>query len=137
MKIFVNNIPQEGLFLEENASASALDLDTDFVKVSGLVNIKAGVSKITNAVSVALELFVPVTIQCSRCLVNSQREFKKNVNLHYPVDKLQQVIELNDDIRQEIIIDYPLKPLCKSDCKGLCSKCGKNLNQGACGCKVG
>jgi len=28
----------------------------------------------------------------------------------------------------------PLKPLCREECKGLCSRCGADLNQGPCGC---
>jgi uncharacterized protein len=43
-------------------------------------------------------------------------------------------IDLNPDIREEIILVYPIKPLCSIDCKGLCPKCGKNLNEGKCNC---
>ena len=35
----------------------------------------------------------------------------------------------------EVLICWPLKVLCKEDCKGICSRCGKNLNEGPCGCK--
>ena len=30
----------------------------------------------------------------------------------------------------EVLICWPLKVLCKEDCKGICSRCGKNLNEG-------
>ncbi|MBI2251202.1 MAG: DUF177 domain-containing protein [Armatimonadetes bacterium] len=45
------------------------------------------------------------------------------------------LIDLYEIIRQNIIIALPLKPLCRLDCLGLCLSCGKNLNQGQCGCK--
>ncbi len=35
---------------------------------------------------------------------------------------------------EQLMMDFPLKELCSEDCKGLCSKCGKDLNEGACGC---
>lgn len=35
---------------------------------------------------------------------------------------------------EEFSLALPVKPLCKPDCKGLCPECGKNLNEGACGC---
>jgi uncharacterized protein len=34
----------------------------------------------------------------------------------------------------EILVNWPMKVLCREECKGLCKKCGQNLNQGACGC---
>ena len=34
----------------------------------------------------------------------------------------------------EVLMSWPLKVLCKEDCKGICSRCGKNLNEGPCGC---
>lgn len=37
-------------------------------------------------------------------------------------------------IGNEILINWPGKILCKEDCKGICPKCGKDLNQGDCGC---
>lgn len=37
-------------------------------------------------------------------------------------------------IGNEILINWPGKILCKKDCRGICLKCGKDLNQGECGC---
>ena len=37
-------------------------------------------------------------------------------------------------IADEIVLQWPMKVLCKEDCKGLCTVCGKNLNTGECGC---
>lgn len=45
------------------------------------------------------------------------------------------VLELDDLITEEIQLFLPSKMLCKPDCKGLCYKCGKNLNFGDCDCK--
>ena len=37
-------------------------------------------------------------------------------------------------VYNEILMRFPMKTLCREDCKGLCLKCGKNLNEGECGC---
>ena len=37
-------------------------------------------------------------------------------------------------LRDDILLELPSKLLCKDSCKGLCPKCGKNLNEGECGC---
>jgi uncharacterized protein len=36
---------------------------------------------------------------------------------------------------EDIVFSLPLRFLCDEECKGLCSRCGKNLNDGPCDCK--
>ena len=136
MKIDINNIPLEGLTLEEKVSPSVLDLETDTVKFSGPIKIRAEVSRISNAVSVNLSLSGSTLLNCSRCLKEFNVALKKIPRLNYQVDKSEPIIDLDQDIREEIILDYPIKPLCNPDCKGLCPKCGKNLNEGGCSCAI-
>ena len=44
-------------------------------------------------------------------------------------------INLTEIVETLFILDMETKFLCKEDCKGLCSTCGKNLNLGPCGCR--
>ncbi len=37
-------------------------------------------------------------------------------------------------LRENFLLSLPVQPLCHEDCRGLCPRCGVNLNQGACGC---
>ena len=37
-------------------------------------------------------------------------------------------------VQHEILENWPMKILCKEDCKGVCPKCGQNLNERDCGC---
>lgn len=41
-------------------------------------------------------------------------------------------IDLGPVVREYVMLDYPIKPLCKPDCLGLCTVCGENLNLGTC-----
>ena len=43
-------------------------------------------------------------------------------------------LDLEELIYSEVIVSLPMKHLCKDDCKGICFKCGKNLNEGKCDC---
>ena len=45
------------------------------------------------------------------------------------------VIDLEQLMREQFYLSLPMKPLCVEDCKGLCSMCGTNLNRGACDCR--
>ena len=134
MKIDVNKIPPEGFTLVEEVAPRALDLETEIIKFRSALKIKVEVSRITNAVTVHVALSALLYSTCSRCINDLEIDFKKNIQMNYSVSKLEPVIDLDPDIREEIILDYPIKPLCKPDCKGLCPKCGKNLNEGGCTC---
>ena len=43
--------------------------------------------------------------------------------------------DLDDIVRTVFVLNLDSKLLCKDDCKGLCHRCGKNLNDGPCGCQ--
>ena len=134
MKIDINRIPLEGVTQEEEVSASTLDLETEIVKFHGPLTIETKVTKITNALTVDVGVQASLEMYCSRCLEEFESKYLKKLQLHYPAEQSEPIIDLGPDIREEIILDYPLKPLCKPDCKGLCLKCGKNLNEGMCSC---
>ncbi len=44
-------------------------------------------------------------------------------------------IDLSEFLKEQIVLSLPYKLLCKEDCKGLCPKCGTNLNIEKCNCK--
>jgi uncharacterized protein len=134
MKIDVRQISMEDSALEEDLDASQYDLETDMVKFSGPIRVKAVVSKITNAVTADLSLNASMYMNCCRCLNELVIDLEKKLRLSYPLDNSEAIIDLGPDIREAIIFDYPIKPLCSPGCKGLCLKCGKNLNEGKCSC---
>jgi uncharacterized protein len=43
-------------------------------------------------------------------------------------------IDLSVLLREDILLELPSKVLCKTNCKGICAVCGKNLNDGSCSC---
>lgn len=46
------------------------------------------------------------------------------------------VIDLNLLLNDAVMLSLPIKRLCREDCRGLCQVCGRNLNEGECGCVV-
>jgi uncharacterized protein len=86
---------------------------------------------------------------CDRCGVDYQRNVESKYKMVYMftnvVDSKQEAditylspdtinINITDDIRDYLILAVPMKKLCKEDCKGLCYKCGTDLNKGSCNC---
>jgi uncharacterized protein len=43
-------------------------------------------------------------------------------------------IDLTEGIQEQVILAFPLRPLCRTDCKGLCARCGADLNHERCRC---
>lgn len=92
--------------------------------------------------------------QCSRCLrevevpvqVELEEEFFASVDVHtgaalpppedpeaFRIDA-HQTLDLEEAVRQLWTTALPMQPLCRPDCRGLCPRCGQDLNQGACSC---
>jgi uncharacterized protein len=46
------------------------------------------------------------------------------------------ILNLDEAIRQNALLQVPMKPLCREDCKGICQSCGQDLNKNQCRCIV-
>jgi len=57
--------------------------------------------------------------------INSEKEFW---------DFSDKTIDLKPAVVADILLNMPMRAVCSDDCKGLCPKCGHNLNEGECGC---
>jgi uncharacterized protein len=134
MKIDARQIPPEGLVLEQQIDPAAWGLDTDFVKFRESLRLTARFSKITNAVTALIEISGRMFLSCSRCLNEFGSGIAREIRIDYPVNSSQPIIDFDPEIRDQLILGYPVKPLCRQDCRGLCPKCGKDLNQGSCDC---
>ena len=110
------------------------------VDCSGEIENRAGVVRLVFCVKFVLNLV------CDRCLKSFQREETLEFE-HILVQKLNSanddylvcadsVLDLEDLARTDILLELPTKVLCSEDCKGLCSQCGKNLNEGSCNCET-
>ena len=72
------------------------------------------------------------TQTCSRCLERHSQKLDASLQETYPLS--QDVIDAAEEVRQALIMSLPSRCLCAPDCRGLCPKCGANLNQGECRC---
>lgn len=134
MKINVAKITKEGVHLVEDADASSLELNTPDLRFEGPLRLEFDARREGNDIFVSGDIKGNMALRCSRCLDEYKSDFEKTIFLQLPVPK-EQVLYITDNVREEIILEYPVKPLCREDCKGLCARCGKNLNEGNCNCK--
>ncbi len=85
------------------------------------------------------------SIPCDRCTAQIDRRCTYTFT-HVLVHALENAeddryVEVRDDrldldslLREDILLELPTKFLCREDCRGICPVCGKNLNEGPCGC---
>ena len=82
-----------------------------------------------------------ITVVCSRCLKEILYPVDFRFTEHYKESLEDGVypytgdeIDLDRMLCDNVVLSLPLKFLCSEDCKGLCGICGKDLNNGQCGC---
>jgi len=59
---------------------------------------------------------------------------KSEEDNYFVADPSSDSFQIDDLVRETIILALPLKPLCSEDCKGLCPVCGTDLNKSQCNC---
>ena len=112
------------------------------VFAEGLVRNTAGVLMMTGSVRTTIHGI------CDRCAAEFDRdidfpidvvlvtEFANEENEDEWVFPLEgDSADLDDIVRTVFVLNLDSKLLCKEDCKGLCCRCGKNLNDGPCNCQ--
>lgn len=134
MKIYIDQIPDTGLELSETCEPSSLELNRPDIRLTEPINISARISKGPDFISVKLAIEISMCLNCSRCLEEFTVPKSLETELNLPIEN-REVIDLTDNLREEIMLNYPLKPLCRPECRGLCPVCGRNLNTGRCKCQ--
>lgn len=134
MKIYVNAIGQEGIDAEEEIDPSGFNVETEYIHYPVGIKVKAHAEKGEDVVTVNCNIRTLKRQVCSRCLREFEAPVDKKEEFIYKLEG-ERSIDLNGNIRDSLILGYPIRILCNEDCKGLCFSCGKNLNEGPCNCK--
>ncbi|MBO5198973.1 MAG: DUF177 domain-containing protein [Lachnospiraceae bacterium] len=79
-----------------------------------------------------VEVIVPIKVDKELDFAQSEEERTENLDETNYISGYDLDVDLL--VYDEILIGFPMKVLCKEDCKGICKVCGANLNEGECGC---
>ncbi len=98
-----------------------------------------------------VEADIPYHGACARCLSDvdgvftmpfertvvtegtlTEEQLEDNVDEYVVV--CDGILDIDDAVREAIILSFPMRLLCREDCEGLCPLCGKPLSGGPCGC---
>ena len=149
MILHVFDIPDEGLTVDD-ASVFASPFSDAGWRLDG-VRLRA--ERDGDDVVVAGEIDATVPVACGRCLEEFPVRTRATVDVRFiPRPATGNRVELGSDdldldfydndeidlsklVESETSLALPMKPLCRDDCRGLCSVCGGNRNLVACACQ--
>jgi uncharacterized protein len=113
------------------------------------LHIAFNIEKIGRNIFINSDIRTKADFLCDRCGELFNKEMVESVRLIYTYDEHMAdredddvyvisesttTIDVSDPIRQTLLIAVPQKKLCQNNCKGLCDKCGANLNVESCDC---
>jgi len=141
------NFDNEVIDIDEKLTLSDFEYST-YKPLKNGVNVKGKAFCKADVVYIQLNISFDFFGICDRCADEFEREYSFDIN-KIVVQKLENedddfddfivvennVLDLDDYVYQEIQLFLPQKMLCSEDCKGLCAKCGKNLNKEKCSCE--
>ena len=157
MQVRLDQTPDDGLDLDCTIEpvAFALEGDPEHVRILEGVRFVGRIARSGRDAYLTGTASGLVELSCSRCLEKFAFPLQCQVEVHYiprpdclPEEAELELQELNEciyegeeidiapEIRDQLLVSLPLKPLCKEDCLGLCPRCGANLNFEHCECGV-
>lgn len=142
------------VFLVEGESLTAeYELDLHELTFNGIrplkmpVRVKAAAKNEADVVSLSVTASFDYIAPCDRCGEETVTKFDYSF-VHTVVQSLcgenegdyietpDYQLDLDELVTSDIILELPSKYLCSENCKGLCPKCGQNLNRGDCKCDL-
>lgn len=143
--------------IEKDFESKDLHLDPRIARIESPARVDLRVELRGDFVRVRGQLKASLQVICSRCLEETGREISKKIDLEYRPDPLVENdgeefeldykelsvgfyrddrIDLTALVDEQLILEVPMKPVCREECKGLCPNCGTNRNEEECGCRT-
>lgn len=159
MKIRVEGLSETSVTLTESVDASEFAALAELAESGECrflrpLDLRFIVEKEFDHIRVQGRVATLVSLACSRCLAEYETELVTTFTVFYsksskmPLEEEValaeedlvsasydgEYIDFTNEIEEQVLLEIPYKPLCREDCKGLCVKCGADLNAGDCGC---
>ena len=136
IKIAVRDITSNGLDIDQSIPKEGIGLSDEEVDIRSLLNVKAHIERVDNVVIADTRIKADFGYMCARCLEELYASEERTYKFDFELDPTgTEFIDLGEEIRQEMIMSNPARVLCSKNCKGICPKCGANLNKEKCKCK--
>ncbi len=127
MKVNLRNIGESPFSLEEEISPEDWGMDSEHVKFVDKIRLLCEFRKAGSELLVDVEVETSKKLTCFRCLETVNKNDCDSFMLSFDISDLSNVFEVNEAIREELLLNWPMKLLCSDDCKGLDPNTGNKL----------
>jgi uncharacterized protein len=155
LKVELRSLEKEDLVLEEVGPASQLGVELIPALCPVPLEIYCAISKTGDFILAKGWVQGRMRLSCDRCLADFESPYKSFFEFQYrrleekkPEEEETEVslsetetiyfdgeiLDIADAVRQTVLLSEPMRALCREDCRGLCARCGINLNVEACKC---
>lgn len=155
IRIELDSIPEGSSHIDLLEEAGELKVGEDCGIKSFDSPVSLGLDAMRSATEIVLRgrAGVDVTLDCSRCLKQYGTRLEADINVLcvfgqvapddvdgcregvIEISQNARFIDISDEVRSELVLGLPVKPLCNQACKGLCPVCGADLNETTCSCE--
>jgi uncharacterized protein len=156
MRIELENLEEGKGSFAHTYRTDELDLLDERVVLTLPAEVSGRIRAAGSEVHVSGEVETRVNVECDRCLKVLEIPVSTNFRLQYitgqeyessyvaeltPEEMAVAVfdgeaIDVDEIVREQILLAVPDRALCREDCKGLCLTCGTDLNGGSCDCEA-
>ncbi len=136
MKINVKRISNNGETLAGVSEPININLDEDKIHIDNEITYNLHTQLRGNSLLIRGLVQARATLQCGRCLKKFHKTLRVEDFVSHHELKGEDFVDLTPEIREDIILQLPHRALCFPECKGLCPKCGMDLNDQLCQCET-
>jgi DUF177 domain-containing protein len=156
MFLDVNELATRKIRIRKNYAPGTLDFHSGEFRQIEPLDVRATAELVDDQIRIYGTFHTRLEMVCARCLEIVVEEVSKNFDLFYrPMNSVSREEEfrlnlddteiaffegdglfLADVLAEQVNLSLPMKVICRSDCRGLCSHCGVNLNQEECRCET-
>lgn len=146
MKVDINSIREQrgGSIHFKGQQDVAIEDPEHGIQLKEPVDVEGSVTNTGEGFLIQLKLRYEYQANCARCLESFSATQTVEVSEQFIADDPSDdealfkfrgdIIDLEECITQHVWLTFPIKLLCREDCRGLCVNCGKNLNSQECQC---
>lgn len=155
MRIELDKLDSAGSRFAHVFEVGELSLDDDRARMTGPAQVRGSLQRGDGQVRLQGKVSAQVELDCDRCLQPVTMPIAASFDVEYvpagnyeaeQLAELQdkdlglsvfdgEVIDVDDLVREQVILSLPARALCREECKGLCSFCGIDKNLKDCECE--
>lgn len=155
MRVELGSLERHGGKFAHNYQPGELDLNEERVTVVTPPQVSGRIQQTDSKVTVKGEVTAKLQLECDRCLKSVPVPVSRSFEVEYVTPEMYQadpaaelldedlalsvfdgeIIDIDELVREQLLLALPAQIICQEECKGLCPECGSDRNETDCQCE--